>query len=300
MSQLEFFDAFDATRKANVLSRLLLRGPAGPALAFAPRKRPVSDLICGVGVAYDQATRSVTPILLKDAGDSQPQFDLLPIGEADDVRAELESILPGYVEDWTDTFVTSVRTPRSYAATGDTVRTTKRGIAGTKVTWGGPPNLDSGLLTAGHVVGSSTSATVGGATGTIAFANTYVGSGVTPKADVAVIELANPPATSSITKASTPSALDWVNILTFGGPKATQVIGKLIWLFFPADNGTAGELYFTYPGVTIPGDSGAAAVLQSSRHEVVGHVIGGSGSSADYVQDVRYQLKAITLAGVTI
>jgi hypothetical protein len=302
MSRVEFFDAFEAVQTANLLAQVLLNGPVARArLGFAPVERPYFAPICGVGVLDDAVRGGVAPLLLKDAGPNPSSTRPIPITEASDLRELVRDVMPHNRLAWEGSLVIEVTSPRSYAASGDAVAAAHHvGIAGAKVVWGQPVPLSTGLLTAGHVVGSNTTARVGSSSGNIAFADNFINSGTRAKPDVAVIELSNASPASTITGMAVPASQEWLDILTKGGTKKTQVLGKLIWLYFPADKGTAGELYLTYPGITIPGDSGAAAVRSAAPNEVVGHVIGGSPGSADYIQDIRYQLNAINLAGIAI
>jgi hypothetical protein len=237
---------------------------------------------------------NLAPVVLLSTTDPNPNVLDTPILQVDEVREILEDLAADSKWRWQHAIVRRVPEPELRAASGDRIHAAKTGTAGAKVRWGSAPSISEGILTAGHVVGSRSSVSVGGSSGNVVFTHTFIGTSVTPEADVAVIELAS---TSSITSASSPSVGAFVDILTPSGPKTTQVIGKLIWLHFPGSSGTAGEVYLTYPGVTSPGDSGAPAVINGSVTEVIGHLIGGSGATADYIQDINYQLNEVQRLG---
>jgi len=69
-------------------------------------------------------------------------------------------------------------------------------------------------------------------------------------------------------------------------------------IFMPSRAGTAGHVYLASPSVTKGGDSGALAF--NSRHEVIGHLLGGSGDEFDFIQAIDYQLEAIKLSDISL
>jgi hypothetical protein len=292
VANLDFSADPELNATADLLASALSQGNRGR-LGFLAGAGPFVREVRAVGVGLNPAHPDrLVPLILVDESYGMP----IPkeFARAVDVPALLDILLrliPADHARWESTLVSRIPAPTTNASTGDPVSSAKRGTAGTKVRWGQSAGGSEGLLTAGHVVGNSNQAQVGNTPGNVVFARDFVGSGTRQEADIAVIDFQGmcQPA-SGITQSGTPSAASWIDILTVSGTKRTQVIGKLSWLYFPGDRGTAGEVYFAYPGVTTGGDSGSAAVSATNPAEVIGHVIGGSGSSGSYVQDFQYQL----------
>jgi hypothetical protein len=291
---------FLAETQANTLARLLAdalsvgnRGRVG----FTERVVPFASEVCGVGVASEPDNpEKLSPIVLLDSGmiQERTRLDLARVAEVPSLRNLLSNLLPNQRFQWETALVAHVSTPQLTASTGDSVHSAKRGTAGAKVIWGQPAPTQQGLVTAGHVVGANPQATIGGSTGNVVFASDIRGSGLFPKADVAVVEFPSTVTlTSCVKRAITPAAGSSIDILVGTSSKTPQIIGKLLWLYFPSVTGTAGEVYFVFPGVTAGGDSGAVATVTGTPTHAIGHHIGGSGTSASYVQDIQYQLAAI-------
>jgi hypothetical protein len=297
MSNVDSFNAFELSTTATFLARTLLDGP--PSMRFNPPTSPFAPEVCGVGIIDDSKNRGMAPLVLLDAGDNAPPGELVGLAEVDSIRNVLQSVAADKQRQWEKALALHVSTPQVHSGPGDRVRGQKAGTAGAKVHWGQPVPGNQGVLSAGHVIGTQTTATVAGSPANVAFTQTLLQSRTQPRADVAVLELASS-VSSTISGVGVPTAQDWLEILVPGGTKQTQVLGKLLWLFFPSQGGTAGEVWLTFPGVTVGGDSGAPAVLSKNPSQVIGHVIGGSGSSADYIQDVQYQLGAIGLQNIGV
>jgi hypothetical protein len=295
MADLNFSAKTQANAGAILLANALSFGDPRR-VGFTQRLAPFASEVCGVGVAAEPGNPDrLSPIVLLDSGSaaSGPQ-DLVHVAEVPSLQNLLSNLLPNQRPIWESALVAHVPTPELAAGTGDSVSSAGAGKAGAKVEWGQSSPTQQGLLTAGHVVGANPQANIGGATGNVVFACDFRKSGMIPKADIAVVEFPGTVSlTSCVTRSVTPSAGSSIDILLGGSTKRSQIIGKLLWLYFPSATGTAGDVYFVFPGVTSSGDSGAAAVVAGAPTDAVGHVIGSSGSSASYVQDIQYQLAAI-------
>jgi hypothetical protein len=292
MSLWEHVESLEAAATAMLLAEVLLRGPAQYRLrrlildrAEPPPAAPYAKGVVGVGVWRRQ------PIVLLDGGlinRSEPTR----VGEVGELRAALGEALGRAHEFLLAVPALRVPTPESRANSGDSLRGARTGRVGCPVWWSTDDGVKKhGFLTAGHVVGSQTQVTVGGVTASVVFTRTFANSGATPELDVAVVELG---VTSAITGAGTARATDKIDVLLGGAaPGQTEVTGKMTWLYFPKEKGTVANLYLAEPSVTSSGDSGTPAVLRQATHEVIGHLVGGSGTVADYIQDVDHQLTTI-------
>jgi hypothetical protein len=188
--------------------------------------------------------------------------------------------------------VLAVPAPAPNFSPGDKIYATQQGLAGTPVSWSG----GHGFLTAGHVGAMRTAVADGsGQVGTVVFCSDPTSHGKSVEADVAVVELTkgvrmhtSPAVTGSLRPASSCD----VDVYTQTGPTTISLMGDLKWLFMPATNGTYGEVYMSTSGVTVGGDSGGPVFRQGSS-ELIGHVVGSSGTATSYFQSVDYQIDEI-------
>ncbi len=187
--------------------------------------------------------------------------------------------------------------PILHASAGDVV------IAGGSIgTLGAEARWASGygILTAGHVAGSVGSiaytASAGGQAqqiGSVVFSQTAAGAGPRGGADVALIELAGTmPNGWAGKKGTTAQALDKVEVQRNSGAVKCGLKGMYAWLAYPNTNIVFANTYQTDTAITQQGDSGAVAV-HTTTGEIVGHVVGGTGQVASYIQEIDYQLHAI-------
>lgn len=79
-----------------------------------------------------------------------------------------------------------------------------------------------------------------------------------------------------------------VTIHTSRGEFHTGLSGLWYWARCPG-LGVWRDVYCTDEGITLPGDSGALVTCDPSG-AAIGHVVGASGTTLSYVQDIRYQL----------
>lgn len=193
--------------------------------------------------------------------------------------------------------------PILHAGTSDIVVTSASiGTLGAEVTWGS----SYGLLTAGHVGGApgtpACAATPGGGAqqiGTVVFSQTAAGAGAQGAADVAVIELSGRmPGRWGGRKSRGVQPLGQIEVIVNAGPVPAIVKGMFAWLSFPGTNLVFANTYMTDTAVTKQGDSGAPAI-EAKTGDVVGHVVGGTTGVASYIQEIDYQLRAISRHGVT-
>ncbi|MGA7794181.1 MAG: hypothetical protein WCA19_14190 [Candidatus Acidiferrales bacterium] len=187
--------------------------------------------------------------------------------------------------------------PILHASTGDVVIAGGSfGTLGAEVRWGS----GYGILTAGHVAGSigSTAYTASPAgqarqIGSVVFSRTAAGAGPRGGADIGLIELAGTmPIGWAQKKATTAQPLDKIEVQRNSGPVPGELKGIWAWLAYPNTNIVFANTYQTVTAITQPGDSGAVAI-HTITGEIVGHVVGGTGQVASYIQEIDYQLRAI-------
>jgi hypothetical protein len=187
--------------------------------------------------------------------------------------------------------------PILHASAGDVVIAGGSiGTLGAEVSWGS----GYGILTAGHVAGSVGSiaytASPGGQAqqiGSVVFSRTAAGAGPRGGADVGLIELAGTMPTGwAQKKATTAQPLDKIKVQRNSGPVPGELKGMWAWLAYPNTNIVFANTYQTVTAITQQGDSGAVAI-HATTGEIVGHVVGGTGQVASYIQEIDYQLCAI-------
>lgn len=288
MSLWKFSRSPEATSKALLLSEALLVGPSGLPTPASP---PFGTFfgILGVGVMF-QKNVSVAVVLMDDKQVGKA-FEPIPLLSVASAKNALGVLFGDGAETWaTNVFALGLTAPELYVSPGDDVMAPSSGTCGSHVRWGN----SQGILTAGHVGSLLMSAAYsnGAHIGRVVFSCNPADTGAQVGADVALIEL-NPgvPLASTITGTAQVQPLNNLLVLNRNRQQA-QVMGKANWLTIPSANGTYGEIYFTMGGVTQPGDSGAAVLLQGTQ-QVVGHVVGGSAGITSYIQDIDYQLQAI-------
>jgi len=187
--------------------------------------------------------------------------------------------------------------PILHASPGDVA------IAGGSIgTFGAPVQWDSayGIVTAGHVAGPIGSiaytAAPGGKLqqiGSVVFSRTAAGAGPRGGADVGLIELAGTmPKGWAQSKGITAQALDKVDVQRNSGPAQAELKGMYAWLAYPNTNIVFADIYQTDTAITQQGDSGAVAHHKGTG-DIVGHVVGGTGTVASYIQEIDYQLRVI-------
>jgi hypothetical protein len=170
------------------------------------------------------------------------------------------------------------------------------GTLGAEVSWGS----GYGILTAGHVAGSVGSiaytASPGGQAqqiGSVVFSRTAAGAGPRGGADVGLIELAGTiPTDWAQKKATTAQPLEKITVQRNSGPVPGELKGMWAWLAYPNTNIVFANTYQTVTAITQQGDSGAVAI-HATTGKIVGHVVGGTGQVASYIQEIDYQLCAI-------
>jgi hypothetical protein len=245
--------------------------------------------IFGVGIIrYPGANTLQIAIISNFEPGSPPR----PLAGVSSVRSVVEEALTTRPPWLLQTFVLGVTTPEFEAKPGDAISGPISGTIGCKVSWG----TSTGFLTAGHV-GKPVSATITtGSTklGTVVYSNDPKGNGTKVEDDVALVRLLpGSTLTNTITASAVAGPGDTVSITRAGGASAVSatIMGYCCWVYFPAQNGTCGDTYFTTRQVTAPGDSGSP-VLDSASN-IIGHVIGASKGFCTYIQDVRYQMREI-------
>jgi hypothetical protein len=127
--------------------------------------------------------------------------------------------------------------------------------------------------------------------GTVGYRSDPSGQGNSILDDVAVVDFSTTVSRfTSLATSLAPNTVVTVRTSRYGSSQSlkTTIRGALKYAFFNKQNGTWGELYYSSPGVTNNGDSGAPV---ESNSKLVGHVV--AGSAYTYIQDADYQLQQI-------
>jgi hypothetical protein len=279
------------------LSSYLIDGPMG-ALPDG-RKEPFVPSVCSVTTMLDRQTGLIQTVVLMDGGRNTKPRPPVQITAVPELRKLLTKIAPDDREIWGSAFVKFIETPDVRMGPGDVVTAQKkRGRAGVTVKWDVSSTPKQGVVTAGHVVGTSPRATVRDYEGSVAFAVDFINSGTVQRPDVAVIEVSDQ-LDAGFTTAGIAQRGDQVDIIVGGELKRTEIVtGSDEGIFMRRRAGTAGHVYLASPSVTKGGDSGALVI--NERKEVVGHLVGGSGAEFDFIQAIHYQLDSITLPKISL
>jgi hypothetical protein len=279
------------------LTSYLIDGPMG-ALPGG-RKEPYVPHVCSVTALLDPQLGLIETVVLMDAGPDSKARPPVRITAVPELKKRLTKIAPEDQKIWIGAFVKYIQTPDVRLGPGDVVKTEKRrGRAGVTVTWDASSKPKQGILTAGHVVGTSSRAVVGRSSGSVAFAVDFLNSGTIQHPDVAVVELPAPLDSRFATKGVAQRG-DQVDILIGDKLKRTEIVtGSDEGMFMRRRSGTVGHVYLASPSVTKDGDSGALAI--NERQEVIGHLVGGSGAEFDFIQAIDYQLQSIALLEIDL
>jgi hypothetical protein len=281
-------DELNASVIAEWLVNKLMDGPA--AVGVQPRMYPYVKGVCGIKVISDPDEGTIAPFVLIDGGrDARPSRPrkLTAVPRLTNLLSE---VAPNEESMWQTAMVQYISTPKVCSRTGQRVRAYKTGTAGLKVNWHGIEKME-GILTAGHVVRSRSTATVGNSRGTVVAAIDFLNSGNVPKADVAVIGLSGS-VDCSFNQIGRVDLNEKVVIISTKKLKGTNVRSDLCGrIYMESEHGTPGGVYLAKPAVAVNGDSGAVVI--NSASEVIGHVIATSGNDFDYIQEINYQLQAI-------
>jgi|SRR5215469_2487765 len=294
MSLWDFGRSPDATSKALLLAEGLRLGPTGLPTPLSP-PFGVFFGIFGVGLIYREDQKRVVAVVIMDASDVPAAFpQVVELATVPRAKNALATLFGGSADMeamfTADVFAVGVPTPELQVATGDMIMAPNVGTCGSSARWAN----SQGILTAGHVGSAPSAAFSNGAhIGNVVFSRNPANGGAQVGADVALVEL-NPGMHLNKSVTGTVRAQPTSNVLIMrpNGGSPVQVIAKTNWFYIPASNGTYGDVYLTMTGVTQPGDSGAAVLLQNTQ-SLVGHVIGASGRITSYIQDIEYQLQMI-------
>ena len=152
------------------------------------------------------------------------------------------------------------------------------------------------ILTAGHVAPlHDTVKDSGQKKGFVTFSRDPAATlGSAPAADVAVVEPTGQPGGGGPAIASTVPGGPSDEVAIHGavsGAVTTRIMGFTPFLYAPSMAGMWGQVYFTTHGPTQAGDSGAPALL-SGTAQLIGHLVGASGTITSYIQAIDLQLQA--------
>jgi hypothetical protein len=233
--------------------------------------------------------------ILIEASRLAPEGRRIQISEISTVRAAFQMLFGDSINDWQNVYAIGISEPELHICPGDILKASRRGTCGTPVFWG---NKRYGVLTAGHVaptLGSIVSDVRGNQVGSVVNVLNPA-QGAKTGADVSVIELSGrlaQPSSQFMGKTNL-SGTSPINVYKNGGITNTNVVGKAGWFYIPAVKGTYSDLYLTGKAVTQGGDSGCAATF-ALTNDLIGHVVGGCGSYTSLIQDINYQLNAISV-----
>ncbi|WP_348263911.1 hypothetical protein P8935_05080 [Telmatobacter sp. DSM 110680] len=292
-------DDASAVAHALMLAQALLDGPPdfGPRsfCYSSPHRGEISDYpsmpfgarfgVMGVGIV-DEGT-GLIPAVLKISGKANRS---LKLHEDDDVVMVVKASIRGGFDILSNARIINIPPPEFEAVPGDSVSAALIGTAGVQINWG---NGDDGILTAGHVgKPAGSTAKVGSINGSVDLSLDPTNNGKTPQADVAVIRLPAPVASSQrIGRTTTAGPKDSITVRSRSGKMINATImGQMQWLWMPSSNCTCGHVYMTTAHVTAKGDSGAPALKST---DLIGHVIGASKGMTTYIQQIDYQLQEI-------
>jgi hypothetical protein len=188
----------------------------------------------------------------------------------------------------------AIPAPEPQFASGEKVN--GPGDYGTLGAWVTTRTGQEAILTAGHVAVARTVVhDVAGNTGTVVFS---VDPAQVPAAavtaDVAVVVPDTAQTQSQVPLAVTAKASAAAELTITGvasGSQNAHVMGMTPCLYVPKMSGMWGDLYFTTAGCTASGDSGGPATI-AGTHQLVGHVVGASGTTTSFIQEVDFQLEA--------
>lgn len=280
-----------ATTVSIMAAEAALDAPMEPAVV--PR---AGRLILGVGLAYDldgdgkeHPTLLVDRSLLDDEDVSEGNF--IPVREHSVVQEALARLgVPGASYRYL-----LVDPPLPHFHPSQTC--TCLGLTGTLGACATAASGQPAILTAGHAVALNAIAHDAAASpGWVSFASDPASTpGVTPAADVAVVEPQSAALGSGGPPISRAAAGGPADVIDFygqtSGQVSSQIMGFSPFLYTPKMAGMWGQVYFTTAGVTQAGDSGAP-VLRNGTDELIGHLVGASGTAMSYVQAVEFQLQA--------
>jgi hypothetical protein len=279
--------------RAEELSNSLLFGPPVERPLVPPRAPfGARYSIWGVGLVNIEDHEAIA-IFVEASSVYVNEGERVSLTQAELVHEAIKELYPKDYAKWEeDCHVIGVVEPELYAKR---LQATQQGMCGASVTWG---NNRNGFFTAGHVAQSQGALVYdrgGDILGTVAASWDPASSQTS--ADVAVVELAtnvsNPGL--SLSGTNTISGPTNINIHKAGSSPNVMVVTKTPWFYFKQVNGNVADLYWTERGVTQRGDSGAAATI-SGTDELIGHVVGGTGTYASFVQDINYQARVIRSA----
>jgi hypothetical protein len=285
---------FQKASLASMAAQLLLYGPTRPGRRVV-HEGPFAEGVVGVGIWRSFPTALV-------ARDGVNALIPVPAIEVPEIREPLLAAFQaayseGEARLLLEPFLSGLRAlmvpyPEVRVTSGDGLQGVKSGRVGCPVSWtrGGSPAY--GFLTAGHVVGNGSTVTVVRSSLAVQYARDFALSGSTPEQDIAVVETGSV-VTSGITGSGVASVLTQIDTLLGSSTGLNDVTGSMDWLYFKNAKGTAKSVYMAEPSVTKGGDSGAAVVLRNAKNLAIGHLIGGSGTLIDYIQDVNDQLADI-------
>lgn len=216
-----------------------------------------------------------------------PVGEVLPLEELPEVAGRVADV--GGAEP--DTRVLVVPTPELHFEPAGEVRCSGlTGTLGALVTSAGGSDA---ILTAGHAAPGGVARDPAGNSGFVTFSSDPAripASAVT--VDVAVIETTYAGGGPPIAGQATAAGRELVTLHgNQSGQKSAGIFAYCQFLNTPTAGGQWADVYLTDVGISQKGDSGAP-VLKDGTDELIGHLVGGSGNTTSYIQDIGMQLRA--------